>query len=435
MMNRDCRLERFFIAIALLASASTAEAQTGACCLGSGTCVNTDPAGCSLGAGEFLGAGTSCAPNICLGACCTANKGCIETYRDYCTTVAGSAPGDFRGAGTTCDLNCPSHLGTGFIYQGQLKRGGVPLTGAVDLKFSLWTTAEGGVQVGFTQNLQGVDVANGLFSVDLDFGQNAFNGNARWLQIKIHDHADPPGAFTTLSPRQPLTPTPYALQTRGIVVTDDGNVGIGTTSPQQLLHVNGGLRWGGTTTDFAYSDKDGSGLFLEQKGSSSATSKIRVQTSKSGDRSNYSQFFIDPDAGFSFMNIGTGNSNVGIGTITPQASLDVRGDIRLGPSGQFRATGGEENLRIVRGVINFDGTIRSGSGFQVSTPSDGAYIITFNTPFAGVPTLTATPLCFGTEVILYAAGVTSNRANVAALLRQGGSFASTDFNFIAIGPR
>ena len=45
--------------------------------------------------------------------------------------------------------------------------------------------------------------------MQLDFGSNAFGGDARWLQIAVQCSGDT--GFTTLSPRQPLTPAPYAL--------------------------------------------------------------------------------------------------------------------------------------------------------------------------------------------------------------------------------
>jgi hypothetical protein len=168
-----------------------------------------------------------------------------------------------------------------------------------------------------------------------------------------------------------------------------GRVGIGTAAPQSLLHVNGTIQWGGTLSRFAHSAQDGLGLFVEQTGNSAATSPIGFQTSKSGDAANYSQFFIDPNNGFSFRTLGTGNGNVGIGTATPAAKLDVRGNVKMGTSGEIFATGGEENLRIVRGLVDSDGTRLEGSGFQVAHTSTGLYSITFDTPFADRPVVTA----------------------------------------------
>ncbi len=279
--------------------------------------------------GEFLGLEAECEDVVCAGACCLPDKGCVETGQGAC----GQMLGIFQGRGSICGDDCPTLMPTSFTYQGQLKRAGVPLNEVIDGRFSLWLSPTGDdpanrIDPTLTQN--SIEVSNGLFTVELNFGQNAFNGSARWLQVEIHDHADPPDTFTTLTPRQPLTPTPYALQTRGIVVTDNGNVGIGTKSPQELFHVNGAVRWGGTTTDFAYSGEDALGLFLEQKGSSSTKSKIRLQTSKSGDLNNYSRFFIDPNNGFSFMTLGTGNGKVGIGTTAPVSGLHVRHEPGVG---------------------------------------------------------------------------------------------------------
>ncbi len=55
-----------------------------------------------------------------------------------------------------------------------------------------------------------VPVTNGLFTVHLDFSVNVFNGDARWLEIAVRCPAGG-GVYATLSPRQPLTPAPYAL--------------------------------------------------------------------------------------------------------------------------------------------------------------------------------------------------------------------------------
>ncbi len=104
-------------------------------------------------------------------------------------------------------------LGTAFTYQGQLKQGGNPVNGVCDFQFSLWDAASGGAQIGSTQTAANVSVSNGLFTVQLDFGAGAFNGDARWLAIAVRCPAGS-GSYTTLSPRQELTATPYALYAR-----------------------------------------------------------------------------------------------------------------------------------------------------------------------------------------------------------------------------
>ena len=309
-------------------------------------------------------------------------------------------------------------VGTSFTYQGQLRENDLPVTGLGDLEFRLFNDGSSGAQIGTTQLHANVSIVNGLFTAELDFGAGAFNGYTRWLEVAVRSPAGS-GEFITLSPRQSITATPYALQTRGLFVDgnrrvgigttapgsslqvvggvrarggapgdfgdndngyafsggagdDDsgmfssadgqiefhtnaiermrvnasGNVGIGTTSPITKLHVNGDVGWGGTSTDLASSGQDGSGLYLEQRGGSSAKSTIRLQTSKSGDLANYSQFFIDPNVGFAFTTLGTGNGNVGIGTTAPQVRLQVEGGNDAEPTGGGYVQVGSETSNI-----------------------------------------------------------------------------------------
>jgi N-acetylneuraminic acid mutarotase len=99
--------------------------------------------------------------------------------------------------------------GTGFTYQGKLIDGGVPANGTYDLQFKLFDAPSSGAQVGGTLTQLGVTVTNGLFTVQLDFGA-VFNGTALYLEIGVAPGGSS-GPYTTLTPRQPLSPTPYAL--------------------------------------------------------------------------------------------------------------------------------------------------------------------------------------------------------------------------------
>jgi hypothetical protein len=110
-------------------------------------------------------------------------------------------------------------VGSGFTYQGQLKKDGTPTNATCDFTFSLWDAAgsgsppSGGNPIGGDQTINDVSVANGLFTLTLnaagEFGADAFNGEARWLQISVICPGD--NEASTLSPRQAITPAPYAL--------------------------------------------------------------------------------------------------------------------------------------------------------------------------------------------------------------------------------
>ncbi|MDY7078233.1 MAG: hypothetical protein SXV54_15060 [Chloroflexota bacterium] len=102
-------------------------------------------------------------------------------------------------------------LGTGFTYQGQLKKDGSPVDGTCEMTFRLYDTAEGGSQVGVAIT-RPVTVTAGLFAESLDFDSAAFTGDGRWLGIKVKCDGD--DDYGNLG-RQELTAAPYALYALG----------------------------------------------------------------------------------------------------------------------------------------------------------------------------------------------------------------------------
>jgi hypothetical protein len=98
-----------------------------------------------------------------------------------------------------------------------------------------------------------VEVIDGYFTLELDFGPDIFTGYARWLETAVRPgDSNDPNAFVTLSPLLELTATPYALYAKTAGGDNDwmvsgndmysipsGNVGIGTTSPLSKLSVGG----------------------------------------------------------------------------------------------------------------------------------------------------------------------------------------------------
>lgn len=350
---------------------------------------------------------------------------------------------------------------TSFTYQGRLTDGSTAANGNYDLQFALFDSLSGGAQVGSTQTLNTVAVSNGVFNVSLDFGANAFPGASRFLEISARPSTG--GAFTLLSPRQQITSTPYAVRsliassadsvpasgvpagsgnyiqnstspqassnfnissngTIGGTLIAGGNVGIGTTAPTAKLSViatGNGARVLQLGTERAW--------VFKQLGTGAATA---LELTGDDPNNNNKNFIINTD----------GSVGIGTGTTTPQAKLQVRGDVKLGSSGQLFAPGGEENLRIVRGYVKSDGTVLAGSGFTVELPAEGIYIIRFSTPFSSFPTVTANTEYENGDSVSFAQVEINNSNNnsfivIDVLRRSDGVNVSRNFTFIAIGPR
>lgn len=234
-------------------------------------------------------------------------------------------------------------LSTEFTFQGQLKQSGAALNDAADLEFTLFDALAGGTPMGATIPINNVAVVNGLFTVTLDFGTAAFDGDQRYLEIAVRSPAGT-GDFTTLSPRQPLTAVPYALyalsgpgsggpwQVSGnnVFNTNTGNVGIGTASPTHPLHLAASIP--------ILNVQDSDSIGAQHSG------YVRFADSTNTERGfvGYGSQ-LDTDLrlrnlhadGKTIITAGLGaagglvaltpSGNVGVGTMTPTAKFDVRG--------------------------------------------------------------------------------------------------------------
>jgi hypothetical protein len=109
-------------------------------------------------------------------------------------------------------------VGSAFTYQGRLDDGGLPAKGSYDLTFTLYDAATGGNTVAGPITNSPVSVANGLFVATLDFGAGVFTGEARWLEIGVRTNGLTDD-FISIRPRQPLTPTPYAINAQNVTGT------------------------------------------------------------------------------------------------------------------------------------------------------------------------------------------------------------------------
>jgi trimeric autotransporter adhesin len=100
--------------------------------------------------------------------------------------------------------------GSTFTYQGRLNIGGTPANGTYDLVFTVFASAAGLNDSFANETNSATSVSNGLFTVNLNLGDpNIFTGADRWLEIEVRTNGT--GAYEKLTPRQKITPTPYAI--------------------------------------------------------------------------------------------------------------------------------------------------------------------------------------------------------------------------------
>ena len=150
----------------------------------------------------------------------------------------------------TCVAQSPAQVTTAFTYQGELEQAGSPASGEFDFEFTLFDASSGGLLVAGPVAVEDVFVDGGLFGTEVDFGMDVYGITDVWLEVRVRE-GDSTGGFTTLSPRQKITPAPLALHAQNVemdavdtaqiapqAVTGneiaDGSVGAGDIDPAQV---------------------------------------------------------------------------------------------------------------------------------------------------------------------------------------------------------
>ena len=236
---------------------------------------------------------------------------------------------------------------TAFTYQGRLTDAGSPANGTYDFEFKLFDGS--GTLLGPTVSREDVTVTNGVFLVQLDFGVSPFtpNATASTLEIGVRPGTST-GAFTTLSPRQPITSTPYAVQ---------------TINAEKL---------GGVAADQYVKTDD------PRLGGSGNNSYVQNSTTQ------------QPNVSFNIGGNGLFGGQVGIGTQTPGIGLklDVNGLARFSPGGtggaiQFGSPNGETGMTIsnpfTRADIRYDTGLLKLLNGPAGGPPPNSNGITINT--------------------------------------------------------
>ena len=258
--------------------------------------------------------------------------------------------------------------GTAFTYQGQLATNGLPANSSYDLTFSLFTAGTGAGQVGTTLTNSAVAVSNGLFTVVLDFGAN-FPGLDRWLEVSVR--ASGSGSFNTLSPRQRLTPTPYAIYSIGATTASTAS---NATTASSATSFTGNLIGDVTGTQ-------GATVVSSVGGQSSGNVAGGASAANAATSANTANTLVKRDASGN-LSAGTITATLSGNAATATTASNFSGSLAGDVTGMQGATVVSANIPRLSGTNLFTGSNTFG-GVLISTNPANLISGTFTGPLAG----------------------------------------------------
>ncbi|MCU0522340.1 MAG: hypothetical protein MUF84_16800, partial [Anaerolineae bacterium] len=130
---------------------------------------------------------------------------CVVGLLLVLTRGAGLAQGPDERLEPQGELSVEAVVTSKFTYQGLLREGGAPVSGARDMVFQLYTDAACTTTTGGAIPMTDVPVDRGIFSVALSVSATSVSGHGLWLGIQVE--GTPVGC-------QEILPVPYALSLR-----------------------------------------------------------------------------------------------------------------------------------------------------------------------------------------------------------------------------
>ena len=237
-----------------------------------------------------------------------------------------------------------STVGGTIALQGILRdpNGTTVTDGSYSLTIKLYEDVTGGTPV-FTEVIGSAAVQNGVFSIEIgatsasssDLDQVPFN-TTYYVGVTVE-------SGTEMTPRTKLTVSPYSMAMYGSsnIIPNTGNVGLGTLSPQAVVHIKDVENNSGEDLLLIEDNSGGDQIRVEDDGTltlPTVGSKVGIGTATPSamldissasssddfvvikDGSNNQKFVVESDGTLTLPTVG---SKVGIGTATPSAMLDI----------------------------------------------------------------------------------------------------------------
>ncbi len=218
-----------------------------------------------------------------------------------------------------------------FTYQGRLADSNLPANGSYDIQLVVYPVATGGAQIGATTTVLNHPITDGLFTVQVNPGNLVFDGSARWLEVRVRPAGG--GAYTTLVPRQEITPTPYATRAlhEWLVPVEFDTLRTDPARTKLFLNRDTAFTAGeyfGITTPTGFEQPGGMNINTQSAGglpfyAYSTNGTTKAFTYLQGTNSTW-HLWVNGENRLAVTQTG----NVGIGTVSPSEKLQVAGGVQ-----------------------------------------------------------------------------------------------------------